>query len=174
MIGTRSLSPEVVGLWQAMDQLLDESFVGGPFRTLWSQGRAGTGASGALAAPLPLDVYATQDAFVIAAALPGLRPEDLEVTYSQGTVVLSGAVGAEDVTGVTWYARELWHGRFQRAVSLPFEVDPDKAEASFEHGILRIRLPKAEHAKPRRIPIQVTAGGTTQAIGEGDPTAGQQ
>lgn len=171
MIGTRALSPEVVGLRQAMDQLLDESFVGGPFRTLWSQDRAGTGAP---AAPLPLDVYATQDAFVIAAAVPGLRPEDLEVTYSQGTVVLSGAVGAEETTGVTWYARELWHGRFQRAVSLPFEVDPDKAEASFEHGILRIRLPKAEHAKPRRIPIQVTAGGTTQAIGEGDPAAGQR
>lgn len=171
MIGTRSLSPEVVGLRQAMDQLLDESFVGGPFRTLWSQGRAGTGAP---AAPLPLDVYATQDAFVIAAAVPGLRPDDLEVTYSQGTVVLSGAVGAAETTGVTWYARELWHGRFQRAVSLPFEVDPDKAEASFEHGILRIRLPKAEHAKPRRIPIQVTAGGTTQAIGEGDPAADQR
>ena len=71
----------------------------------------------------------------------------------------------EEAKGATWYLRELWHGRFRRAVSLPFEVDPGKAEASFEHGILRIQLPKAEHAKPQRIPIQ--AGGATQAIGTG-------
>ena len=166
MIGTSPFSHDVVGLRQAMDQLLNESFVAGPFRTLWSRGSAGTGTQ---YAPLPLDVYATPDAFVIFAAVPGMQPDDLEVTYNRGTVVLSGKVGnvaeTEEAKGATWYLRELWHGQFQRAVSLPFEVDPSKAEASFENGILRIWLPKAEHAKPQRIPIQ--AGGATQAIGTG-------
>ncbi len=166
MIGASPFSQEFVGLRQAMDQLLDESFVGGPFRTLWSQGRSGTAGS---YAPLPLDVYATQDAFVITAAVPGLRPEDLEVTYTNGAVVLSGSVGdvaePEETKGASWYLRELWHGRFRRAVTPPFEVDPSRAEAAFEHGILRITLPKAEHAKPQKIAVAV--GGTTQAIGGG-------
>lgn len=166
MIGVSPLGQDVVGLRQAMDQLLNESFVSGPYRTLWSRGGSGAAAP---YAPLPLDVYATQDAFVIIAAAPGMRPEDLEVTYNQGTVVLGGTIGnvaeTEEATGVTWYLRELWHGSFKRAVSLPFEVDPSKAEATFEHGILRIWLPKAEHAKPQRIQVQV--GGGAQAIGAG-------
>ena len=166
MIGAFPFSHDVVGLRQAMDQLLNESFVGGPFRTLWSQGRSGTAGS---YAPLPLDAYATQDAFVITAAVPGLRPEDLEVTYTNGAVVLAGTIGdaaeAEAAKGATWYLRELGRGRFQRALTPPFEVDPGQAEASFEHGILRITLPKAAHAKPQK--IAVTVGGTSQAIGSG-------
>ena len=166
MIGIPPLPQEFVGLRQAMDRLLDDSFVGGPFRTLWSQGRGGNGGS---YAPLPLDAYATEDAFVVTAAVPGMRPEDLEVTYNNGAVVLSGTIGdvaeTEEAKGATWYLRELWHGRFQRAVTPPFEVDPGQAEAAFEHGVLRIALPKAAHAKPRR--IAVTVGGTSQAIGSG-------
>ena len=166
MLGTFPLSQEFVGLRQAMDRLLDDSFVGGPSRTLWSQGRSGTGGS---SAPLPVDAYATQDAFVITAAVPGMRPEDLEVTYNNGAVVLSGTIGnvaeTEEAKGATWYLRELWHGRFQRALTPPFEVDPGQAEATFEHGVLRITLPKAAHAKPQK--IAVTVGGGTQAIGSG-------
>ena len=166
MLGTFPLAQEFVGLRNAMDQLLNESFVGGPYRTLWSRGRGGNGTT---YAPLPVDVYATDDAFVITAAVPGMRPEDLEVTYTNGAVVLSGAIGdvaeAEEAKGATWYLRELWHGRFQRAITPPFEVDPGQAEAAFENGILRITLPKAAHAKPQK--IAVTAGGGTQAIGSG-------
>ncbi len=165
MNGVSPLAQEFVGLRQAMDQLLNESFVGSPYRTLWSRG-GGTGGS---YAPLPVDVYATQDAFVITAAVPGLRPEDLEVTYTNGAVVLTGTIGdvaeTEEAKGATWYLRELWHGRFRRAVTPPFEVDPGQAEAAFENGILRITLPKAAHAKPQK--IAVTVGGGTQAIGSG-------
>ncbi len=166
MNGISPLTQEFVGLRQAMDRLLDESFVGGPYRTLWSQGRGGNGGP---YAPLPLDAYATEDAFVVTAAVPGMRPEDLEVTYTNGAVVLAGAIGdaaeSEEAKGATWYLRELWHGRFQRVVTLPFEVDPGRAEAAFENGILRITLPKAAHAKPQK--IAVTVGGGTPAIGGG-------
>ena len=166
MLGLSPISQDFVGLRQAMDQLLNESFVGSPYRTLWSQGRGGNGAA---SAPLPVDVYATQDAFVIVAAVPGMRPEGLEVTYNNGAVVLSGTLGnvaeTEEAKGATWYLRELWHGRFQRAVTPPFEVDPGQVEAAFENGILRITLPKAAHAKPQK--IAVTVGGGTQAIGSG-------
>ena len=170
MIGIYPFGQDFVSLRNAMDQLWNEAFVGSPFRTVWS--RAG-GGNGAQTYPVPLDVYATQDAFVITAAVPGLRPEDLEVTYTQGSVVLSGTIGnvaeSEEAQGATWYLHELWHGRFQRAVTPPFEVDPSGAQANFENGVLRIWLPKAEHAKPQRIPIQ--AGGAAQAIGAGGAQA---
>jgi HSP20 family protein len=66
---------------------------------------------------------------------------------------------------VAWYLRELWSGQFRRTVTLPFEVDASKAEASFEHGIVRITLPKAEWARPQKIAIK--AGSGQQAIGAG-------
>ena len=161
------LSNEFVGLRQAMDQLLNESFVGSPFRTLWSRG-TGTG-TGQTPWPLPLDVYATDQQVVVVAAVPGMRPEDLQVTYNQGTLTLAGTIQnvaeGEEAKGATWYAHELWSGQFRRALSLPFEVDADKADASFEHGIVRIVLPKAETAKPKTIAIK--AGTSAQAIGSG-------
>ncbi len=169
MINTSPVN-EFVSLRQAVDQLFNDSFVG-PYRTLWSRTGSGT-ANGTTAWPLPLDVYATSDEFVIVAAVPGMRPEDLDISFHQGTVILSGKVAnvaeSEQGEASTWYLHELWHGSFRRAVTLPFEVDADKAEATWENGIVRITLPKAEQAKPKKIAIQVgaqpeaiTSGGTT-------------
>ena len=87
---TTSLPNDFVGLRQAMDQLLNESFVGTPFRTLWSHG-TGTGQT---AFPLPLDVYATEQEVVVVAAIPGMRPEELQVTYNQGTSCGAGSSAA--------------------------------------------------------------------------------
>ena len=165
---TTPVANEFVGLRQAMDRLLDESFVGTPFRTLWSRGGTGTGNAGTVF-PLPLDVYATEQEVVVVAAIPGMRPEDLQVTYNQGTLTLAGTIQnvaeGEAAKGATWYAHELWSGQFRRSLSLPFEVDADHADATFEYGIVRIVLPKAETAKPKTIAIK--AGASTQAIGGG-------
>ncbi|MEA2529705.1 MAG: hypothetical protein QOG89_1349 [Thermomicrobiales bacterium] len=158
MINTSPVN-EFVSLRQAVDQIFHDSFVG-PYRTLWSRTPNGTG-NGATVWPLPLDAYATSDEFVIVAAVPGMRPDDLDISFHQGTVVLSGKVAnvVESEQGKTssWYLHELWHGAFRRAVTLPFEVDADKAEATWENGIVRITLPKAEKAKPKKIAIQVGA-----------------
>ena len=145
-------------LRQAMDRLLDGAVVGAPFRTLWSR----TGQA------MPLDVYATEDQVVILAAVPGVQPEDLEITAYQNTVTLSGTIAdvaeGEEAKDATWYLRELWSGQFRRSLTLPFAVDADRAQASFEQGVVRIVLPKAEQAKPRKIAIQ---GVRAQAIGAG-------
>ena len=147
-----------VSLRQAMDQLLNESVVGTP----WAQGATAVGA-------MPLDVYATNDEVVVLAALPGLHPEDLDVSVQQGTLVLSGRIASAaesaEATGATWFLRELPRGTFRRAVGLPFAVDAAQAQATLEHGVLRIVLPKAAAAKPRTIPL--TVGGSTQAISSG-------
>jgi HSP20 family protein len=119
---------------------------------------------------MPLDIYATPEEAIVIAALPGLNPEDLEITYTQNTLTLSGSVPnvaeSEQAQNATWYAHELWSGQFQRTVSLPFEVDASQAEATFEHGIVRITLPKAEWAKPHKIAIRAGSG-QQEAIGAG-------
>ena len=154
---------DFVTLRGAMDRLFNESFVADPFRSLWSAG----GVNGART--LPLDVYETQDEVVVLAAVPGIEPEGIDITVNQGTVTLSGQVPnvaeSEGGKGATWYVHELPHGTFRRSLTLPFELDAAQAEATFEHGMLRLRLPKAERAKPRQIKVTVGGESKTEAIG---------
>lgn len=153
--------PDVYALRDTVDRLFNESF-SDPFRTLWS--RNGNGA--VTVQPMPLDVYATDDQVVILAAVPGMRSDNLDLSIHENTITLSGKIEntarSEETKGATWYAHELWSGEIRRSVTLPFPVDPDRAEANFDLGILKITLPKAESAKPRK--IQVSGGTRQQAI----------
>lgn len=161
-----SLADEFVSLRDAMDRVFGDSAVS-PFRGLWSSGWG----NGAGRMPLPLDVYATKDEVVIIAAIPGIQADQIQISVNQNTVTLSGqtpnVASSEEAKDATWYLHELQHGAFQRAVTLPIEVDPARADATFEQGILRLRLPKAETSRPRQIKVRV--GG--QAIASGEPTA---
>ena len=152
---------ELTTLRQAMDRLLDDAFVGSPFRSIWSRG------NGAVQVK-PLDVYATEDAVTILAGVPGMRPEDLDITVNQNTVTLAGKIAdvaqSEAAKNSNWFLRELWNGELRRSVTLPFAIDSSKAEASFEHGIVHIVLPKAEGAKLHKIAIK---GSEPQAVGAG-------
>ena len=161
MVNTFPLSQDFVLLRDAMKQLLEDSFVpsgGSRYRT------------STMARPLPLDLYATPDEVIIIAAAPGMNPQDLEITYTQNTITLSGSIpsaaDSEQGKHATWYLHELWNGEFRRSVTLPFEVDASKAEATFENGVARITLPKAEWTKPRQIAIH-SANGQRKAIGAG-------
>jgi len=98
-----------------------------------------------------------------------MNPQDLEITYDQNTVTLSGtiptATESEQGKDATWYLHELWHGQFRRSITLPFEADASKAEATFENGVVRITLPKAEWTKPQKIAIK--SGSQQEAIAAG-------
>ena len=147
-------------LRQTMDRFMDEVFANAPIRTIWSRSWIG----------MPLDVYATDDAVVIRAALPGIKPEDLSISVYENTVTLSGTIAGTDVPAdAVWYLREIPTGTFRRAVTLPFPVDADQAEATFEHGVVRVTLPKAASAKPRKIAI--TSGEQPKAVGAGASVA---
>ena len=156
---------EFMTLRNSIDQMAEDVFGNDSIRTLWS--RAGSG-GGAVAQPMPLDVYATDEHAVVVASVPGMAPDDLELSVQQNTVTLSGTlrsvIDTEDAKQATWYLHELGSGAYRRSVTLPFQVDADKAEASFEHGILRVTLPKAEAAKPKKIAI---SSGQHEAIGSG-------
>jgi HSP20 family protein len=158
-----SLMDEFVSLRDSMDRMFGESSVA-PLRGLWSGGWG----SGNGRMTLPLDVYATKDEVVIIAAVPGIPAEEIEITINQNTITLTGktpnVASSEEAKDATWYLHELQHGAFQRSITLPIEVDAANADASCEHGILRLRLPKAEAAKPRQIKVRVAQ--STIELGE--------
>lgn len=149
---------DVSPLLDSFDRAVNEAFAPSALRTLWS--RSGNGGS-TYAQPMPVDVYATDDRAVITAAVPGMRPEDLDVTVHQNTVNLSGTIGSvtetEEAKGATWYVHELGSGTYRRSVTLPFPIDANGVQASFQDGIVRILAPKAEHAKPRKITVSASS-----------------
>jgi len=108
-------------------------------------------------AGLPVDIRQTDDAFVIEASVPGFRPEDVEVTFADGLLTIKGNRSAEteDKSG-TYVRRERRTTSVFRQVGLPAEVRDDHINATFDNGVLRITVPRAEKAQPRRIPV--TAG----------------
>jgi HSP20 family protein len=104
---------------------------------------------------LALDVVETDEDFVVKASLPGINPEDLEITYNNNLLTIKGEVKEEkDVEEQRYHLRERRYGSFSRSISLPSSVKADAIEASYEAGVLTLHLPKAEEAKPKRIPVQ--------------------
>ena len=143
---------ELMSLRQAMDRLFEDSFVRRPF---------GSGFDGSLTGQLPLDVTRTSDALVIEAALPGIRPEDVDITVEDGTLAIRGEYREEKRDGEgEALVTEIRRGSVARALTLPNGLEPDKATASFEHGVLTLRIPKAESVKPRQIKISPTLEGS--------------
>jgi HSP20 family protein len=104
-----------------------------------------------------LDVYEEKDRFVVKAELPGLKKEDIEVSFHDGGVSISGERKSEAKhEDVEVYRAERFFGRFQRTVTLPTPVAVDKAKASYKDGVLTITLPKTEEAKPKHIDVSVS------------------
>ena len=152
---------ELMTLRQAMDRLFDDDYR--PFRWL----------SGGMDGPaLPLDVSTSDDSLTIEAALPGIKPEDVDITVENGTVRISGKTADERTAEEGSYVlQEIRRGNFSRTVTLPTGLEPDKATASFEHGILRLEFPKAEQVKPRQIKISAVTDGNGRRTGDDRPAA---
>jgi HSP20 family protein len=156
----RRTSPrtELMSFREAVDRLFDDT----TFRPL---------AWGGAEARLPLDIMSSEDNIVIEAALPGIRPEDVEITVHQDTLTIGVKEQAERETqeGERVY-RELRRSSGTRTLTLPNGLDTEAARATFENGMLRLEIPRAEAAKPRQIPVH----GVTEAkpVGAGIESAG--
>jgi HSP20 family protein len=167
---------DIVSLREAMNNLLEESFVRP------SPGTPGPG----MASSLALDVKETPDSFVVTASVPGVPPSDIDITVLGDTLRIRGSRKdevEETGEGNRWLLRERRFGAFERTVSLPSVVNSEEASADFKDGVLTISLPKADVAKPRSIPVKGAAaqndvsGGTDateveiHAMGaQGDPS----
>ncbi len=132
----------VRGVHRHMDRLFGDFF--GPRVMTWEPAELG----------FALDVYETDDVLVLKGALPGVRPEEVDISVTDGVLTIKGETKSEEETkDGNYHRRELRYGAFSRSVALPTRVDHDKAEAKFENGILTISLPKAEEVKPKSIKI---------------------
>jgi HSP20 family protein len=154
---------ELMSLRSAMDRLFEDSFVRRPFAPF---GAFEGGAS------LPLDVTRTADELVVEAALPGIKPEDVEITVEDGTLSIRGEFRDQKQTGEgegESLVQEIRRGIVARSVTLPTGLEPDKASATFEHGVLTLRIPKAEATKPKQIRISPTTEGTATKTDAGLP-----
>ena len=148
---TRGALRDFMSLHEAMDRLFNESVVP-------SQGQ---GADGSIA--LPVNVREEKDAYVITAALPGVRPEDIQIEATANTITIAGETSDErEVDEGEYVRRERRFGRFFRLLELPVELNADEAEASFEHGVLTLRVPKSEATRPKQ--VQVKSQGSQQQL----------
>jgi HSP20 family protein len=139
--------------WSALDRwsnLRDElnTFFDTPF---WSGfGRTGqlfTGWSPAL------DLYESGDNMVAVIELSGMRKEDIDISLHDGTLTISGERKRESNNGETAQRTERYVGTFRRSIALPTRVDASKVSATYQDGILKVVLPKAEEAKPKQIQV---------------------
>ena len=140
---------EMAAMREMMDRLFEESFTR-PFRML--------GTVRETTRVLPLDVYETDENVVVRAALPGAKPEDVEINVTGDALTIKGRIHSEaekeEARKWNWICNEVWYGEFVRTLTLPIPVQADKAEATFEDGILTLTLPKAEEIKPKQIKVK--------------------
>jgi len=137
---------DLISLRDAMDRLFEESFIQ-PSKT-WLAPWRGSG-------QLPLDVYETDEEIVVKASVPGIKPEDIDITITGDTLTIKGeSESEEEVERERYICRERRYGAFTRSVTLPGGINTDEAEASFEDGVLTLHIPKAEEVKPKTIAVK--------------------
>ncbi len=108
---------------------------------------------------LPLDVYETDGGYVIYTALPGVNPENINVSVEDDVLTISGEVAKpsfDEKDNVRTLAQERTTGKFARSVRVSTPVESDKIEAAYENGLLKLTLPKTPAAQPRLIPVKAS------------------
>ncbi len=132
-----------MSLRDAMNQLFEESFVS---PRLW-------GDTQTVGRALPVDLYTTQDAYILQANVPGVDPNQVDITIEGGTLSIRGETRPPAEAG-NYLLQERRFGPFARTLQLDLPIQPDKVEATFQNGVLTLTLPKAEQAKPKVIKVK--------------------
>ena len=153
---------DMMSLRDAMERLIQESFL-----------RPAGSILPAMRGAMPLDVVERGDAFEIRASLPGIKPEDVQITVQGDVLTIRGATTSEQERkddrddDENWILRERRSGSFYRSLTLPAPLDADRATARFEQGVLVLEIPKAETAKARQIPVSGTQKAQQSAMPSG-------
>lgn len=129
----------------AIDRLFEDSFVTPRFGWI----------APASAAGMTIDMYETKDEVVVKAALPGIKPDETEVTITGNTLTIRGESKEEkEIKEENYIRKERSYGSFARSVTLPAGLKADKAEATFEDGMLTLKIPKSEEVRPKSIKVK--------------------
>lgn len=135
-------------LRDVMSRLLEESFVPPRGLELFTVGRG-----------FPIDIYETDNDYIVEAAMPGMKADAIQITAVGDTLTIRAKTAEEqekkEEKGKGAYVRrERYSGDVTRTIELPSLINADKVEATYQHGILTLRVPKAEEVKPKTIPVQ--------------------
>jgi len=134
---------ETVSLREAMDRLFEDSFTPAARRQTNGTDRVYR---------LPLDAYVTPDEIIVLANMPGVKPEDVEITIEGDTLTIHGE-RPRPLENVDYVMQERPYGKFQRTLNINIPVDANRAEARYDNGLLTLVIPKAEAAKPKVIQV---------------------
>ena len=137
------------GMRKLMDRFWDDPFWG--FHGYTSQLKRDN--------PMPIDVTSDENQVVIQASLPGVKPEDVNVTIEDNRLTIEGQVNSVEETEKDRYViRERHPGSFYRSLALPKDLQDDNVEARFENGVLTLTLPRVPEVKPQARTIEIKAG----------------
>ncbi len=131
---------EVVSLREAMDRLFEDSFISPRVGFVGSRG-------------LAANLYETAEGFTLQIPMPGVHPEDVEITAQQDTLSLKWQTKVETPEGATVHWNGFQSGQYQQSFTLPAPINAEQAEAHYSDGILTLTLPKAEHARARTVKV---------------------
>ena len=132
-------------LANVMNQLMQDSFVR-PYFSWSTRDRE--------VPSLPLDVLSTDDALIVTANVPGLSPDDVDITIEGDTLTIRGELKQAVEQPGNGVMQELYHGPFRRILTLNVPIQPDKSEAAFKDGVLTLTLPKADKIRPKVIKVR--------------------
>jgi HSP20 family protein len=151
---------QFTSLRDAMGRLFDQSF------TLGNRGDASDATAGAQT--VPVNVFESEDVLMIIVPMPGLQEDDIDITVRGNSLTVEGQERADlkPESGKRYLRHEWRYGPYRRMIELPYAVDASSAEATFDNGVLTVRLQKAETERVRRIQVKASAG----AQGSGGPT----
>jgi HSP20 family protein len=135
---------DLMTLREAMDRMFEDSYVRPGTRWMTPAGESRCN--------LPMDAYVTDEELVIMAAVPGANPEDVEITIEGDTLTIKGELKAR-LDNVNYLLQERPFGKFTRTLRLNIPVQADKAEATFDKGVLTLIIPKQEEIKPKSIKV---------------------
>lgn len=113
----------------------------------------------------PIDAFRTDEALVVQVDLPGLRPQDVDVSVEEGMLTVSGERPPEEVGDDAWVRRERPVGYFERSFSLPEGTDAEKISAAFNNGVLELRIPHPPERRPHKVQIEAGSGEETVDVG---------
>jgi len=134
---------ELVSLRDAMDRLFEDSII------------RPRGLMEAVTDGLAVDMYENKDEVIVKASIPGVKPEDIDVSVTGDVLTIKGEFKQEEnVEKESFIRRERRYGSFSRSLVLPTAVNVDKAVAEFDNGVLKLKLPKSEEVKPKSIEIK--------------------
>jgi HSP20 family protein len=145
---------DFMSLRDGMDRLFEDRWVSPGSWLTWSP--MGTNF-------LPIDIFETSDVVIVRAVVPGVGPDGIDIQFQGGVLTIRAKSEQRDIPeGATWLVREVTPGEYIRQVTLPRSIDADRAETTFEHGLLTLSLPKTADAKPKQIKV-----GSARQIGAG-------